>query len=601
MKLNTSKQTWDLDKFYKSETDPKIKKDMEVVKKINYQFINKWKDRKDYLKDPKALKQALEESEIIDEKYGVDGNFGYYFSLKSALNQIDPKLKARENKIEEYSTKIVNDGQFFGINLSKIPLKDQKVLLNSPELSKYRFYLQRIFEFGKHTLSDKEERILNLKSPLCHSNWSRMLNSLLNKQEDLVLDEKGKKTRKNFNEILGLTSDQNKKVRDTSAKSINKIFSSLIDVAENEINSILQNKKINDELRGYIRPDSSRHLSDNIETEVVNTLVKEVTADFNTAKKFYELKAKLFKVKKLAYHERNLEYGKIVKKYPYERAVNLVAETFKSLDLDFFKIFKTFVEGGQVDVLPKKGKSGGAFCAHNLISQPTFILLNHTNRLNDVLTLAHEVGHGINNELMRKKQPPVYFGSPTSTAEVASTFMEDFVLQALIEKSNKEERLSIIMQKLNDDISSIHRQIAFYNFETELHNLFRKQGYLSHQKIGQIFQKHMVSYMGQSVSQDKGSENWWVYVGHFRRFFYVYSYSSGLLISKALQNMVKKDIKNISKVKDFLASGSSDSPKNLFLKMGIDIGKKEFWKAGLKEVSSLLDEAEILAKELGKI
>jgi len=601
MELNTSKQTWDLNKFYKSDTDPKIKKDMGVVKKINYQFINKWKDRKDYLKDPKVLRQALDESEIIDKKYGVDGDFGYYFSLKSSLNQTDPKLKAWENKIDEYSTKIVNDAQFFGINLSKIPLKDQKVLLNSPELAKYKFYLQRIFEFGKHTLSDKEEKILNLKFPLCHSNWSRMLDSIVNKQEEQVLNEKGKKVIKNFNEIMGLLSDADKKVRDSAAKALNKILVNSIDIAENEINSILQNKKINDELRGYDRPDSSRHLSDNIETDVVDTLVKEVTADFDTAKKFYALKAKLFKVKKLAYHERNLEYGKIVKKYPYEKAVNLVAETFESLDLEFFNIFKTFVEEGHIDVLPKKGKSGGAFCAHNLLSHPTYILLNHHNQLNDVLYIAHEVGHGINNELMRKKQPSVYFGSPTSTAEVASTFMEDFVLQELLKKAKKEERLSIIMQKLNDDISSIHRQIAFYNFETELHQAFRKEGYLSNQKIGQIFQKHMISYMGDSVGQDKGSENWWLYVGHFRRFFYVYSYSSGLLISKALQNMVKKDTKNMSKVKDFLAAGSSDSPKNLFLKMGIDISKKEFWKAGLKEVSNLVDEAETLAKELGKI
>lgn len=601
MNLNTTKQTWDLSKFYKSDIDPKISADMEVVKKANYKFINKWKDRKDYLKDPKVLKEALDEGEALDKKFSSSGDFGYYFSLRSALNQTDSKLKAWENKIDEYSTKIVNDGQFFGINLSKIPLKDQKVLLNAPELTKYKVSLQRTFEFGKYTLSDKEEKILNLKSPLCHSNWSRMLDSIINKQEEQILNEKGKKVVKNFNEIMGLLSDANKKVRDSSAKAVNKILKNSVDIAEGEINSILQNKKINDELRGYVRPDTSRHMSDNIETTVVDTLVKEVTADFSTAKRFYKLKARLLKLDKLAYHERNLEYGKIVKKYPYDTAVQLVGDTFEALDSEFSNIFKMFVEEGHIDVLPKKGKSGGAFCAYNLISQPTYILLNHTNQLRDVLTIAHEVGHGINNELMRKKQTATYFGTPTSTAEVASTFMEDFVLQALLEKSNKEERLSIIMQKLNDDISTIYRQIAFYNFETDLHKSFREEGYLAHEKIGKIFRKHMVSYMGSAVSQDKGSENWWIYVSHFRSFFYVYSYSGGLIISKALQNMVKKDKKTISKVKDFLSAGSSNSPKNLFMQMGIDISKKEFWRVGLKEVSDLLSEAESLAKELGKI
>jgi len=243
----------------------------------------------------------------------------------------------------------------------------------------------------------------------------------------------------------------------------------------------------------------------------------------------------------------------------------------------------------------------GAFCSHNLISQPTYILLNHTDRLNDVLTLAHELGHGINNELIRKKRNALNFGTPTSTAEVASTFMEDFVLQEILKRADDELRLSIMMMKLNDDVSTIFRQVACYSFEWELHMDFREKGYLSNEEIGMLFQKHMSAYMGTAVEQSPGSENWWVYWSHIRSFFYVYSYASGLLISKSLQNSVKENPSFIEKVKDFLSAGLSDSPENVFKQLGVDIANAGFWNKGLKEVEALLRETEELALSLGII
>jgi oligoendopeptidase F len=218
-----------------------------------------------------------------------------------------------------------------------------------------------------------------------------------------------------------------------------------------------------------------------------------------------------------------------------------------------------------------------------------------------VLTIAHELGHGINNELIKKKQHALDFGTPTSTAEVASTFMEDFVLDEIIHSADDEQRFAIMMQKLNDDVSSIFRQVACYRFERELHKDYRGKGYLSKEDIGKLFRKHMAAYMGNAVLQSEGSENWWVYWSHIRYFFYVYSYASGLLISKSLQNSVKQDPVFIHKVKEFLSAGLSDSPKNIFGRLGIDISDKRFWDKGLDEVESLLDDTEQLAKRLGKI
>ncbi len=179
--------------------------------------------------------------------------------------------------------------------------------------------------------------------------------------------------------------------------------------------------------------------------------------------------------------------------------------------------------------------------------------------------------------------------------------MEDFVLEEIRKDADDELKLSINVMKLGNDISTIFRQVAFYNFEAELHNNFRAKGYLSKEEIGKLFQKHMSSYMGSAVEQSEGSENWWVYVSHFRYFFYVYSYASGLLISKSLQSEVKNNPKFIFKVKEFLSTGVSDSPKNIFAKLGIDITDKKFWEKGIAEIENLLAETESLAKKLGKI
>jgi oligoendopeptidase F len=592
---------WNLKLLFRGDDDPRIAKTRKIVEQKSRAFINKWRIRTDYLRNPAVLKKALDEYQEWKRYYGSEGDEGYYFWLRTSQNQNDPVLRAKFNLIEEFSKKIQNDIQFFTLRIAKIPVRFQKKFIQHPSLRKYWHYLERLFAQSRYLLSEPEEKIMNLKSPGSYGNWVRMTSSFLAKEERPVILENGQRSLKSFSEIASLMNSREKRVRNTAAKAFNEILNKHADVAEAEINAVLANKKVDDELRCFSRPDSARHISDDMDTEVVDTLITSVAGGFDIPSRFYSLKARLLRVRTLQYHERNVEYGTISSKYPYQNALNLIRKVCGNLDHTFVHILDGFIRNGQFDIYPRKGKTGGAFCAHNLISQPTYILLNHTNRLNDVLTLAHELGHGINNELIREKQHSLYFGTPVSTAEVASTFMEDFVLQEIIRKADDEMRLAVMMMKLNDEVSTIFRQIACYRFEQELHERFRKTGYLSKKDIGQLFQKHMKSYMGNSVEQSPGSENWWVYWGHIRSFFYVYSYASGLLISKSLQNSVKKDPRFIGKVKEFLSAGLSDSPKNIFRGLGIDITDKKFWVRGLEEVETLLNETAHLATKLGKI
>lgn len=581
---------WNLKLLFTSDSDPNIDKNFVQVERENTKFVKQWKDRDDYLTKPQMLRQALDQYEALNRNFGTGGNAGYYVWLRYQLNQNDSALKGKLNKVEEFSIKMANQIQFFILKLSRISKSQQFKFLFNSQLSVYKHFLERLFAMSPYLLSDAEEKIINLKSQPAYSAWVKMTESFLAKEKV------GGKT---ITELLADLHSDSKRMRDMSAQGVNLITAKYAEVAENELNAILASKKIDDELRSIPRPDLSRHLADDIDSSVVDAMTKAVSKRFDISHKFYVLKAKLLGVKQLKYYERLVPYGNISQKYTFTQAADLVFKIFNSLDKEFGQILNRYRQKGQFDVFPGIGKRGGAFCADALMVQPSYVLLNFTQKLRDVLTLAHEMGHAINNELMKPLESALDFATHLSVAEVASTFMEDFVLQELLLGSNAEQKLSLLVQKLDNDISTIFRQVAAYNFEKALHHRFRETGYLSKEQIGELFSLHMASYMGPGVEQSSGSENWWVYWSHFRSFFYVYSYASGLLISKSLQARVKQDPTFIKQVKLILSAGSSDSPKNIFQKYaGIDISHPQFWTKGLDEVESLLMETEKLYEEV---
>ena|SRR3989344_801759 len=593
MEIQTS---WNLEQLGKNKEN--LKEELSNLKQKAISFSQKWKS-KNFTENPQILKQALDEYEKLQTEISAGGNLGIYFWLLKEKEQANTDAKANFNLINETNVEIANELNFFELKLSKLEQKKQDEFLNPPELKEYSNYVKRIFRAGKHTLSEKEETLFALKSGTAYENWKDILPRLLSIEEKEI-EFNGKTEKKNFEELLNLMKDKNKSTRDAAAKAFNEILKKYEDISEIEINSILENKKTNDKIRNYSRPDESRHISDDVESEIVDALISAVSENFSIPKEFYRLKTKLLGLEKLEYHERNVHYGEIKDTYDSEKASELTKKALQNLDPQFSEIFESFLENGQIDFYPMKGKRPGAFCVWFGKDKPVFVMLNHANTLDNTLTIAHEMGHAINAELS-KKQNSLQFEIPTSTTETASTFMEDFVLKEILKTANEETKLAIMMQKLNDDITTIFRQIACYKFEQELHEKFRKKGYLSKEEIGIIFQRHMSSYMGEFVEQSPGSENWWVYWGHIRAYFYNYSYAFGLLISKALQKMVNENPEKIKQVKEFLSAGSSDSPKNIFKKLGIDITKKEFWLSGIKEVQKLLKETESLAKKLKKI
>jgi len=599
--MKDKKYSWNLTDLYKSDQDPQMEKDFEKNIKQNYTFINKWRNRSDYLKDPKILKEALDEYNELVEKYGIGGSVDYYLSLRNLQDQNNKNIIKKLKQVEKKELEIINDSQFFELKISKISQTQQKIFLNSKLLKPYKHYLERLFAISKHLLSDKEEKILNLTSSPAYSNWVDMTEQFLSRETIKIIDEEGRKQTIPLSANKKYLKSKKQEVRDIASRETLKAYEKWSDVAEHEINSVLEKKRVEDQLRNHERPDQSRHIADDISTKTVDAMLYSVTKMFSTPQKFYELKAKLFKKKKLNYFERYLPYGEIDKTYSFEEAMKINERTFTKLDSEFKDILTDMYKNGRYDVFPSKGKRGGACCISTLKTLPTYVLLNHVDNLGSVLTIAHETGHAINSYLNFNKQKGLNTGTPLSIAEVSSTFFEDFVLEDIAKDLDDQAKLSLLIKKLDDDISSIHRQVACYRFEQELHNKFREEGFLSKERISKIFTKHMVAYMGDFVKQEKGSEYFWVIWSHIRTFFYVYSYANGLLISKALQRMVKENPKDISKVKKMLSTGTSQSPEEMFKEIGIDITKKEFWEKGLQEIENTYQKAYALAKKLGKI
>ena len=601
MSTQNNNSVWNLSSLLEGDKDPSILTKREEVKKLNATFVQKWKDRNDYLEDSLVLREALDDYEKVFRHHGTGTTEGYYFWLRSQQDENNPDIKGKRKKAEEFDKEIFNETHFFTLRIAEVSKEIQKKFLEAHELHAYHHFLERLFATDRHLLSEPEEKIFTLVYDSLYTNWTRMTSGFLTQEEGEVVLKDGAKKVLSFSELLNTTMSRSTSERDQAEKIFTGILKKHVATAEVELNAVLGAKQNEDTLRNFPRPDSSRHLNDDIETKVVDVLLDVISKRNSIATEFYKLKAQLHGVPVLKYHERNVPYGSIDKKYTFEETTTLIRKTFKKLDESFLTIADAYINEGRVDVYPRKGKRSGAFAVHSLLSNPTYLFLNHTDTLNDVLTFAHELGHGINYELMRKKVHALDFDLPLSTAEVASTFMEDFVLEELLVDANDEERLVLMMNKLSDDVKTIFRQVACYRFEQNIHEEYRKSGYLTKEYIGEMFQKHMRAYMGESVEQSKGSENYWVHWSHIRTFFYVYSYANGLLISKFLQQSVKRDPAYIEKVKEFLSAGTSMSPQNIFLALGVDMSDSAFWNSGLDEVEALLEETKMLAKKLGKI
>lgn len=577
------KLEWDLSVFYSSVKDPRIEKDQAEADRAYAAFAKKYTSSKKHLSDPKALAKALTEYEKLATLPASKA--GFYSFFRKDLNAEDKEAEALIAKLDDRGTKRSNKTLFFVLETGKVSKTTQKKFLAAKELTPFRYFLEEVFDDARFTLSEAEEKILSLKSDVSHGRWMQATENVLNKK---TVRHKGKEMPLPQAEMSFHTKPT--KERRALYARMNDCYEEASDIAESELNAIYTNKKINDELRGYKTPyEATIRANDNDEKSVM-ALVKAVTDAGRVSNSFYKVKAGLLGEKTLTYADRVAQIGKLEKPIPFVKAAKEVREVFGNLKSAYADIFDRLVFNRQVDVYPKKGKTGGAYCAHG-VNVPTFVLLNHTDTFESLKTLAHEMGHAVHSELS-KKQRPLYEGFATSTAETASTFFEYAALHAFIKTLPESQKIIALHNIIQDDVSSIFRQIAFFNFELELHEQIREKGYVPKQDIGALLNKHTKAYLGPVFDLTEKDGYFFVTLHHIRRFFYVYSYAYGQLISKTLHKKLDADPGFIDGIDRFLSAGGSKSPEDIFASIGVNTRTTEVFEEGIASI-----EADVKALE----
>lgn len=579
------KTEWNLKLLYSSITDPNIEKDIVELETLCWEFNKKYS--KGFIEDEKKLLASLHDYFFIDGKFTP--KIILYLNFLLHKDPKNNKAQSLLNLMSNRITKSSNELAFYQIELGKIDTARQENILNSKIFENFRFFLRCVFSDADFNLSEAEEKIINFKKLPAYDMWIESHQRALS---SLTVKWKGK--------VLALPQAQNlmpeMKVLDRVklSKLVNIELKKIAFFSEAEINAIATDKKINDELRGYKAPYENTINNYRNESKTVETLVSAVTENFKLSNKFYKIKAKLFKLDKLHYCDRNAKYKKVSGDFSLENSVKLLSSTLSGLDEKYSKILQEFIKNGQIDVYPKPGKIGGAYCSSNF-QNPTYVLLNHVDNINSYTTFAHEMGHAIHSELSRS-QGPVYSSYSTSTAETASTFFEGLAFDDIFEKLSKEERVLALHDKINNEVSTIFRQIACFNLELDIHNTIRKNGFISAAAIAELHNKHMKAYLGPVFELDIDDGYFFVGWRHIRSFFYVYTYAFGLLVSKVLLKKYKENKVFAKKIEQFLLAGGKDSPENIFREIGIDVGSSDFFKEGLGEIEKEIELLEKLIK-----
>jgi oligoendopeptidase F len=582
-----SDTAWDLEVLYTSAADKAIEHDITRFERTVDTFVRTFQKESKRFSEIGLLKQALAAYEKIAASPDA-ARSGYYFGLRRELDARDDEAEKKLNLLSDRLTKTVNKLLFFELVLGKLSVAHQTRILKDASLSKWHYYLKGIFDEAKHHLTEAEERIMSLKSNTSHGLWVAGTEKMLNRR---TIAWKGKvlPLSEAFELISKLPKVDRRKLWSLAVVELKALGS----VAENELTAIVLDKKVSDELRGFKNPYSATVLGYENSESSVEALIAAVKNNYHISARFYALKAKLMKEKRLLYADRSTAIG-TSKKISFASATATLREVFHEVNPEYARILDTMLEHKQIDAFPRKGKTGGAFCASQT-NLPTYVLLNHLPDSRSLMTYAHEMGHAVHAE-RSKTLTPIYQGHSTAVAETASTLFENLVFDANLRTLDRAERIGALHDKIQDDIAGIQRQVAFFEFEREMHHTIRTQGAMTEHELAACMQKHLSSYLGKAVEVTKDDGYSFVYVSHFRRFFYVYTYAYGNLISNAIAARLRSDATYTKEIDGFLTAGCSKSPEDIFKAMGIDVTKSSFFEEGLKKMSERIDELESLIK-----
>jgi oligoendopeptidase F len=580
--------TWKLEDLYSSPTGTDVENDLKRATADAQAFAKDYEGKVAGL-DAKALGGAIARFEALTD---LMGRLGSYAQLHYAQNMADPERGRFSQNVSEALNEATAKLVFFRLEMNKIEDGDLAARMKEPALAKYAPWLRDVRLFRAHDLSDELEKYIHDHSVVGSSAWSRLFDETIARLRypfrDEVLSEA---------QILDKLSDKDAAVRRDAAKSFGKVQGDNISVFSLITNTLIKDKEIDDRWRKYPRPQSFRNLANVVEDEVVDALVSSVKAAYpRLAHRYYKLKAKWFGVDKMPYWDRNAplpEHDDRV--IPWPEAEKIVLDAYHAFSPELADVGRKFFGTGWIDAPARPGKAPGAFAHPTVPSAHPYLLLNYQGKVRDVMTLAHELGHGV-HQVLAARQGALMADTPLTLAETASVFGEMLTFQSLLKSApDKATRKAMLAGKVEDMLNTVVRQIAFYDFESRLH-AERRKGELTPEAIGEVWMAVQSESLGPAFSFDEEYRHYWSYIGHFIHSpFYVYAYAFGDCLVNSLYAAYQSGQADFqAKYLDMLKAGGVKRHKELLAPFGLDASDPAFWDKGLGVLSGFVDELEKL-------
>ncbi len=590
----TELPAWDLRDLYDGINDPQVEKDLAQYAGLTAELAKKYKGKLSGLA-PAAFAAAVrdyEQAGIIASKLGI---FAYLNMVTQMNNQAAVAFYQNINeKMTEYGKAAI----FFTLEINALPEEKFSAFLDDKAVAYYKPWLEKVRLFKPYELAEDMEALLADKALTSSGAWVRLYDETSSKLKYIV-DGKAY----NDAEISKLLQDKDPSVREKAGKEMNRVQKENGELFTFIYNMIVKDKAISDEKRGFKSPIASRNLDNMVEDEVVEALSQAVQAKYQSiAGRFYKLKAKWLGKEKIQYWDRNapLPFSDD-KKYGWEESVKLVLGAYNEFSPKLRRVAEDFFSHDWIDVPPREGKRSGAFAMPMPSLYHPYLMLNFVGKQNDVLTLAHELGHGCHMRLSIR-QGDLNDDTPLTLAEVASVFAEMLTFQSLLKNLDDDRaKLCLIAAKVNDMINTSLRQIAFHVFETKVH-AERKNGELSQERICEIWLEVMRESLGEYVIVDEDSKYIWPIVSHFFHSpFYVYAYSfADCLVNSLYQVYREGTIADFAdKYLEMLSQTGVKRYDALLRPFGLDAHEASFWNKGLGLIEEYIDQLEALDKKLG--
>ncbi|MCL5033145.1 MAG: M3 family oligoendopeptidase [Thermotogae bacterium] len=579
METGAEKILWDLGDIYKSSEE--VKKDAEKLLGESIKFHEKYSNTDRIFHDSNSAKASIE---ALSDLYDRFGKISEYVQLKFAENTLSDEVKRLTSWFENVETKFQSNLVFFGIAISKMP--DDVFSQIIPSLEKHRHFIESSRRFKDHVFLEKEEQIIVHKNVTGSDAFIKFYTQLTSTYKFKVKTD-GKTQTLNGSQLRSLRMHPDSKVREMASVKLFKRYKKYALEIESAYNAVAKDYDTEAILRGYPTPNSMRNLDNEVNDSVVDTLVDVTTYNNILVNRYYKVKNKLMGFK-MKLSDIYAPVGNVQKIFSWKEAKEIVRKAFYGFDDKFGMIVDDFFDKKWIHAAPMPAKEGGAFCAYSTPSVHPYVLLTFTGQIKDVITLGHELGHGVHG-VLSSKQNILQYHTPLTMAETSSTFAEMLLMDYFLETLPQKEIVPFVASKLEDLFATMNRQNMFTRFERRAHEKISKDG-ATFDELSNIYDGELHTMFGDAVEYNPEFRWEWSSVPHFFHTpFYCYAYDFAQLLVISLYARYKAGMNDFKKrYIDLLSAGGSDSPEKLLAPFGVKLSDPKFWQSGFDYIEENL-------------